>query len=460
MKSQLRKKVILGITILLVACMVLSVTSYASSGSFSLNASSKELKVGGTTTIGITANNCGGQFKITSSDSSVVAVSTSSQWIENQTVNVTLTAKKAGTATITITATDVAGTDELAVTGSKTVTVKVTQESSSSGGGSSNSGGGSNTTQEVALSTLKINGTTYQKKLSGTISINVEGLTQISMVPKTNNGSSCTIKNTTTGNSYTVSSGNSKSIKLVEGTNSIVVTLSSGKTYKVVVYNSEKQEEVPPNVIDGEVTTQEEVKLKNLTIKGYELNPEFSAEVYSYELKSEIENEVEELEITATANLEGATVEIQGNKELKTGENIVTILVKSADGSKTATYQIKVVKAEQQEETVGALANVEIPEEVTSPRWNQTQKILITIFTSIIALMGIWYAVIEYKDTLAKKAKKEEEYSHGMVDFKKEEDSEAIKEQDNLEETTQEKEIEGRTEELKPNKEKGKGKHF
>lgn len=456
MKNHLRKKIMLGISMLLVACMLLSVTSFASSGNFSINASSKELKVGGSTTIGITANNCGGQFKITSSDSSVVAVSTSSQWIENQTVNVTLTAKKAGTATITITAADVAGTDELAVTGSKTVSVKVTEESSSGGGGSSNSGGGSNTTQEVALSTLKINGTTYQKKLSGTISINVEGLTQISMVPKTNNGSSCTIKNTTTGNSYTVSSGNSKSIKLAQGTNSIVVTLSSGKTYKVVVYNAEAQEEVKPNVIDENDTKEEEVKLTNLTIKGYELNPEFSSEVYSYELKSELANEIEELEITAIANLEGATIDIQGNKELKTGENIITIVVKSADGGKTATYQIKVVKAEEKEEVIDAVAHVDIPEEITSPRWNQTQKILITVFTSIIALMGIWYAVIEYKDTLAKKAKKEEatekDYPYGMLDFKKEE----TENEEEAKEKTEE--IEGRTEELKPNK--GKGKHF
>ena len=69
------------------AILVTIVVSYncvnAANGSFSVSVASSNLTKGKTTSITITAKNCGGQFSITSSNSKVVSVSTSSEWVES-----------------------------------------------------------------------------------------------------------------------------------------------------------------------------------------------------------------------------------------------------------------------------------------------------------------------------------------------------------------------------------------
>ena len=81
------------------------------------------------------------------------------------------------------------------------------------------------------------------------------------------------------------------------------------------------------------------------------LQPEFDSNIYEYTITLD-DNNVSELNITATPNKEKANVEILGNTQLKAGENTITILLKSKDGSETATYQIKVnVSAAQDTQT-------------------------------------------------------------------------------------------------------------
>lgn len=80
--------------------------------------------------------------------------------------------------------------------------------------------------------------------------------------------------------------------------------------------------------------------LASLTIKDVELKG-FSTEKYEYKVQFET---LDKLEIEAIATEEGATIEILGNENLKEGENLITIMVTSVDGTKTATYQIKATK--------------------------------------------------------------------------------------------------------------------
>jgi len=54
--------------------------------------------------------------------------------------------------------------------------------------------------------------------------------------------------------------------------------------------------------------------------------------------------------VEPTTNDENATVEVLGNKNLKDGENVITILVKSSKTNETTTYQITVDKKIAQEE--------------------------------------------------------------------------------------------------------------
>ena len=96
----------------------------------------------------------------------------------------------------------------------------------------------------------------------------------------------------------------------------------------------------------GSKTNTEEEKssdatLKELSIKEGKLSPKFDKSENEYTLT--VPNEVTKLNITATPNDSKATVSVKGNKDLKVGENTVTIVVTAEDGT-TKNYVIKVTK--------------------------------------------------------------------------------------------------------------------
>ncbi len=111
------------------------------------------------------------------------------------------------------------------------------------------------------------------------------------------------------------------------GTNTIkiLVTAEDGteRTYVITVTKERK----------------EQLKLSELLVEGLPLKPEFDENVYEYTLELD-KTDISELNITATPSKKSAEVEIVGNTELKPGENVITILVKSSDGEEITTYQI------------------------------------------------------------------------------------------------------------------------
>lgn len=301
-----------------------------------------------------------------------------------------------------------------------------------------NSNNNSNNSEQTkaTLTKLVVAGKTY-KNPAKSITVKVDNdVTSAKIVPTTSNGES-----------YTIDKGNT--VKLEEGTNTVKITLSSGNVYTVYIRRAAAEDDTP-NIIDEE-QKDEKVTLKSLLVKGVKSDdekielsytPEFSAEVYEYKmLLDETLSDITKLDIEAVASKGDFTVEISGNEELKDGENIVTITVKSKDGNITATYKIIVTK-EAKVMPISA-TTVEIEQEVVSPRWNTTQKILITLFTSIIAMMGIMYAVIEYRYTNSKEENGEdiERYSFGKIGLKKEEkkEKESDKELEETDEITFEK---------------------
>ena len=423
MNNKKIKMTILVIIILLLTAFMTSTMSLAATGSFSISKSSITVEKGDSTSFSITAANCEGKFSITSSDSSIVRVSESSVWVTGSST-ITLTAVKSGKATITITAEDVGDTDEQEVTGSKTITVTVKEKSTSSGSsssggsnsssGSSSSGGNSSTTTSkpknptfksadrtvytTQTANLRSSWTTSSSAttvpagtaltLTGTSSETINGYvwyrvkyngatkyianylvsntkpqeTKETEESDNNDLSSLIIEGVTLEpnfskdvTEYTVQlednitelkidaqaeSGKAE-IKiegnedLKDGENTITITVTAedgtNKKYTIKAIRGESA-----NVVDNSI-----LKLSNLEISGVDFAGIFNPDTHSYELNLNIS--VKNLNITATPNQEDATVEIIGNENFVEGENMVTILLTSADGSQTATYQIKVV---------------------------------------------------------------------------------------------------------------------
>lgn len=382
--------------------LMLPLVSHAAQGNFSISKSSVTLTAGNTTTFTITATNCEGQFTISSSNSSVVEVSSSSVWVTGS-QTITLTAKKAGTATVTIEATDVGDTSENEVTGSEEIAVTVNASSSS---GNSSSGGGNSGSGSSGQSTptfTEVNETVYATssvniRSSYSTSSNVVGsLDARDSVTRTGRGSNGWSRVSYNGQTAYISSNylttekpeesnnkNLESLTIEDGltltpefnsdvteysltvgadVTSIDITataeddnaeveitgnnnlLMGENTVEIKVTAEDGTERTYTiNVTKGEVgeTVVNGIGLSELSIEGYTLSPEFSSNIYEYALDVP-DITVTNLMINAKSNLESAIIEIVGNNELKLGENIITILVKSEneDGeTETVTYQI------------------------------------------------------------------------------------------------------------------------
>ena len=397
MSKSLKIKLITFITILIFAILGFNNMSFAAS--FSASAKNTQLNVGDTTTLTISATDCGGRFTISSSDPNVVSVSSGAEWIENTSLSITLTAKKAGTATITVVPADVSDTSgENEITGSKTVTITVKEKVVTPPPAQNSK------STDATLKSITVGGKTYNNPKTDITVASVSADTSSIKIEAQTNNSKATV--TGVGNKdLTAGTTNSFTLK---------VTAESGATQNYIVRVPRlAQDDSKPNVIEEkeEEEPEEEIKvlLKSLAIKGViseeeekidlALTPEFSSEVYEYTLTIPPEqNEITKLDVEAIGAQEDFTIEITGNEELVDGENTVTILVKSKDGEKTATYQILVVKQPKEVEAVAVAAPVEttqIPQEVEQEL--SIPKILIAVVTSIIAIAGIVFGVIEYR---------------------------------------------------------------
>lgn len=263
---------------------------------------------------------------------------------------------------------------------------------------------------------------------------------------------------TTNTGSYKIDKGTS--VKLEEGSNTVKITLDSGKVYTVNIRRAAKVED-QPNVQDEDVTPL----LKSLSIKGVKAEskekvdipytPEFSSEVYEYKVAlGEEFADVTKLDIKAVGANEDFKVEITGNEELKDGENVITITVKTKNDSKVTTYKIIVTKGVETEviETVTEPEDeYQLPEpEQIKPFWNGTQSMIVIIVTSIVAILGIVFAVVEYNYT--KKHKSEEPHIPYAGINTESEDS-------GMSEKANKKKEKAAKKELKKDEDK-KGKHF
>lgn len=153
---------------------------------------------------------------------------------------------------------------------------------------------------------------------------------------------------------------------LQEGENTISITVraESGKTKTYTIYVSKTDDVDMVNA-----------NLKNLSVKGFSFYPSFKNNIYNYNLT--INEKLSSIEIMAETEIEDATYEIIGNKNLVEGDNLIKIIVTAKDGISKREYKMNVFVS---------FKNVEI---------QKTNRIPAIILLSVIgvAIIGIAIAI-------------------------------------------------------------------
>jgi len=255
--------------------------------------------------------------------------------------------------------------------------------------------------------------------------------------------------------SQTISGEGDKSLEIGATTRcSVTVTAEDGtqKTYNIYVTRKSEPTETVPNVVEE---PEELLKLSTLEVKNAVISPAFNPDIYEYEV-SLTDGNIEKLDILATANIENASIEVTGNENFMEGENTVTIVLKSEDGTKAATYTIAVTKGAMadEEETVEPISEekqVSVEEEKKNAfsflSSGNTGMIVILVIAVIVLLASIATVVV----ILIKNRK---EANGEMMSFTPNSEYNVFEEKEDKKEK-----IENDAEE-KTDREKRRGKHF
>ncbi len=91
-------------------------------------------------------------------------------------------------------------------------------------------------------------------------------------------------------------------------------------------------------------STSDNVNLESLSVDNYTLSPAFAKNNLNYEVT--VPNEVTSLSLHYVPEVSDSTVYVNGNKNFVTGDNIVSIVVLSADKTRGKTYNITVHKSQ------------------------------------------------------------------------------------------------------------------
>ena len=382
-----KSKIIL--TICMTLLLIIIFNTRVNAVSAKLSASTTDTTVG--TKVTITTTIYGAAWKVDISGAVSDAYSDTTDDAENKTITKTtsFTPTSAGNYTVKLSGnvTDASANSSTPVSDSITIKVSEKANSTSSTSNTTNKPN-NNTTTEIKksnnanLSDLGIRPNDFKGFRYGTLAYNVNvpnDVEQIEVYAKTQDSKAKIV------------SGTGKQ-KINVGQNALKVTVQAedGTTTKTYTINVTREEKKETNTTQENTTTTQENSeekstqsdLTKLQIKGYELTPKFSADVYEYKLN--VSSDVKDLEVITEGANHNVSIDVAGDKDLKDGENIITIIVENSETKQTSTYQVIVNKASASNEEV----NQTIKEAVKKA--NKIRKIIIGLILFIIVCIIIF----------------------------------------------------------------------
>ena len=136
----------------------------------------------------------------------------------------------------------------------------------------------------------------------------------------------------------------------------------------VEIENTNTMTDIENIVLQNEETTADSTNLRILRLNHEGISPVFDKNIKEYYFVTD--KEINNLEVTAVPDNSDAKVTVDGNNNLKNGENTINIQVTSKDNTKTATYKIYVTKTTDIQSANANLETLAIRESSLSPEFS------------------------------------------------------------------------------------------
>ena len=415
MKTNLLKKIIFELAIIIGILFAMTIKSNAAS--LSISTSKSSVSPGESFTVTVSVSGGAGYVSATASNGSG---SMGSTFLDNASKSFTCTAGSSGRVTISASGVIADYSTENDEQKSASKTVSIVQPNKNTGGNSNGgSSNGGNTTKKPNTNNSTKPTETKEEKKSTDSTLSSLSIAEGAITPEFNKDVkeyAITVPNEVTKLNITATPTDSKATvsvteyeELKEGENiiTISVTAEDGTTKTDYVIKATRQ--------------RKELALEKLIIKytnqngelvEVPLTPEFISNIYEYSIET-LEYWVKSLDIEALANIEGATIEISGADSLKEGENVITITVKNkitmepqeegaepTEQEETKTYTIKFNK-NAEPTIIGKISNWFKGIFGGVSTWyanNQEKTVFGALMFCIVALIGLSiYIVVDYK---------------------------------------------------------------
>ena len=176
----------------------------------------------------------------------------------------------------------------------------------------------------------------------------------------------------------------------------VIAENEQARTYTIIVNKNQKIEESDLRLETLEIQTiNEENKFENLDIG-------FNKENLNYRVT--VEDNVTDLNVLATVGKEGIIIKTEGDKNLKEGENIVTITLTNQEDENSENNETNIENSINEETTYQTVYTIKVTRkakpivEISNKADGNINKIIAAIVLTLIIIILITIAIITHKN--------------------------------------------------------------